>query len=494
MKPSFVLALIASAALAVTTHAGDFNGDGRDDLAIPIRMPTPGTVEHGAVRVLYATLGGLAGSGSVLLVEPFVDGSGDPGGFDFGTSYACGDFDNDGFDDLAIAAPEAPVGGIVRAGAVFVYRGGTQGLAFDRVLHQDVKGVADKCEFDERFGVALVAAKFNADNFVDLAIGVHEKVGGKLRAGAVHVFRGSPLGLTGAKDRLWHQDSPGIKDKAEAADEFGASLAAGDVDGDGHQDLVVQVRREQRTHADKTYFGALAILRGGKQGLSSKKNSILDLSDVYPDAPNEFGRFADVVTVCDFDHDGDGDLVIGAPGMHGGVGSAYLAESQSGAFAVANNFKMGPSGFGATSTGQAITRGDFNADGRDDFVFGSPFFTVGTVGGVTGAGMITMKLGGDGDILDSKAITRATPDVIGDPSTGAAFGYALHAADFNGDGFDDLAVGAPFDTYLGYTMCGTMNVLYGSSTGLTGSNSQHWYPGEFGIAATHQFLGLTFGK
>ncbi|MBL8767444.1 MAG: VCBS repeat-containing protein [Planctomycetes bacterium] len=484
-------------AVPLVAHAGDFNGDGRDDLAVSIRMPIPGSAEIGAIRVLYAAFGGLATSGSVLLIEPPLGDVGDPTGVDFGTAYAIGDFDNDGFDDLAVGAPEAPVGDVVRAGAVFVFRGGSQGLVFDRVLHQDVKSIADKCEFDERFGGALVAGKFDADNFVDLAVGVLETVGKKTRAGAVHVFRGSKAGLTGVKDRLWHQDSSGIKDKAEAGDEFGSTLAAGDVDGDGRDDLVIQVRREQRLHGDQSHFGAVAILRGGKKGLSANKNAIHDLSDLWGVPPDAQARFGDSLAVCDFDHDGDGDLLIGAPGTNGGNGLAFRIESTAGVFDATNNVSMGASGFGAASNGESLVVGDFNADGRQDFVVGSPFVTVGQVGGTggtLGAGQFVVKYGGDGDISDSKLFTRATADVIGEPLTGAAFGFAMHVADFNGDFRDDLAVAAPFDTYLGYTLCGTMNVFYGSSTGLSAANGQHWYPGEFGTAASHQFLGLSFGN
>ncbi|MBK6942167.1 MAG: FG-GAP repeat protein [Planctomycetes bacterium] len=457
---------------AATAHASDFNGDGRADLAMAVQP----TFEDGAVHVLFGTAGGLTSSGmQTLLAQPTPVISYPPVDT-FGAAIAAGGFDNDGFDDLAVGAPDAPVGDVVRAGAVFVYRGGSQRLVFDRVVHQDVKSIADKCEFDERFGMTLVAAKFDDDNFVDLAVGVLETVGKKPRAGAVHVFRGSKDGLTGVKDRPWHQDSPGIKDRAEEGDEFGSTLAVGGVDGDGHDDLVAQIRRERRTHEDTTHFGAITILRGGKKGLSAKQNVIHDLSDLWGVPPDEQARFGDTLAVCDFDHDGDGDLLIGAPGMNGGNGLAFRIESTGGVFDATNNVSMGASGFGAAGNGESLVVDDFNADGRQDFVVGSPFVTVGQVGGTggtIGAGQVIVKFGGDGDLSDSKLFTRATADVIGEPLTGAAFGYAMHVAAFNGDGHDDLAAAAPFDTYLGYTLCGTMNVLYGSSTGLTASNSQH---------------------
>ncbi|TMK96665.1 MAG: hypothetical protein E6G40_10595 [Actinobacteria bacterium] len=72
---------------------------------------------------------------------------------------------------------------------------------------------------------------FNNDGFADLAIGVRgEDVGTVPGAGAVNVLYGSAGGLqaTSPDDQFWNQDSPGVRDTAEAGDDFGYSLGAGD--------------------------------------------------------------------------------------------------------------------------------------------------------------------------------------------------------------------------------------------------------------------------
>ena len=84
---------------------------------------------------------------------------------------------------------------------------------------------------------AEVRADFNGDGFDDLAVGVPgEDIGTINSAGAVNVIYGSSGGLSCGGNQFWHQDSSGILDTAEASDQFGDALAAGDFNGDGFDD------------------------------------------------------------------------------------------------------------------------------------------------------------------------------------------------------------------------------------------------------------------
>ena len=91
---------------------------------------------------------------------------------------------------------------------------------------------------------AAVQGDFNGDGFADLAVGAPGEDLGSPDAGAVNVLYGSAAGLTSAGNQFWHQNSPGIAERADAGDLFGSALAAGDFNGDGFDDLAIGVPAE----------------------------------------------------------------------------------------------------------------------------------------------------------------------------------------------------------------------------------------------------------
>ena len=109
---------------------GDFNGDGFDDLAIGVPMEDfDGMADAGAVHVLYGHKSGLRANKDQLwhLNVQGVNGTAQPGD-QFGAAVAVGDFNGDGFDDLAVSAPFADVSGFADAGSVHVIYGSEDGL------------------------------------------------------------------------------------------------------------------------------------------------------------------------------------------------------------------------------------------------------------------------------------------------------------------------------------------------------------------------------
>ena len=173
----------------------------------------------------------------------------------FGEALAAGDFNNDGFEDLAIGVPGEDVG----AGAVNVIYGFRGGLfALGNVTWAQYRlGIAGEAEEFDNFGRALAAGDFNDDGFEDLAIGVP---GEDTWAGAVNVIYGGPDGLAVLGNQLWHQDSDGIAGEAEGRDYFGDALAAGDFNDNGFEDLAIGVPFEE-TGGRRT-AGAVNVLYG----------------------------------------------------------------------------------------------------------------------------------------------------------------------------------------------------------------------------------------
>jgi FG-GAP repeat len=145
---------------------GDFDGDGFGDLAVGVPgEDVGGTLDAGALNVLYGSAGGLAGTGAQLLWQGH--GAPDAAGADdlFGVALAAGDFDGDGFDDLAVGVLSEDLGAKRDAGAVDVLRGSPSGLvaAGARQWSQDSPGVPGLAEAGDAFGSSLAAGDFDGD-------------------------------------------------------------------------------------------------------------------------------------------------------------------------------------------------------------------------------------------------------------------------------------------------------------------------------------------
>jgi hypothetical protein len=200
---------------------GDFDGDGYADVA----TSDPKEWGEGAVVVIPGSRVGLDLSASEVY-EPGVSGVPNlPGSF--GAALAVGDFDDDGYDDLAIGAPYSDFYG-TDAGAVAVLFGSSTGLTTSgsEQWGQGTVGIQGSPESGDHFGAALAAGDYDGDGDDDLAVGVpDEAIGSIASAGALHVLKGtSGSGLTHTGNVLLYQDSSGIEDLCETNDRFGGVL------------------------------------------------------------------------------------------------------------------------------------------------------------------------------------------------------------------------------------------------------------------------------
>jgi phosphodiesterase/alkaline phosphatase D-like protein len=297
----------AGAALA----AGDFDGDGVDDLAIG----APGNaLQTGSACIVFGAPEGFAAA-RALLLSP--DGSDRVGLFSagpgaaFGAVLIAGDGDGDGVDDLLISAPDAPNGGAV----VFVAGGRGSPLAMGRVFDQGVLGVSPM-GFADRFGAALALGDVDGDGRAEIAVGAPGRVTSAQPGGAVWLFRAdAPARATSLAQTGWG--------RMEAADAFGASLAAGDFNGDAFVDLAVGAPGKTPAGTVKG-AGMVFVYAGGDGGLVAAEA----LSQEGPD----FGElsaagdgFGTVLVAADLTADGVHDLLVGSPSDSKGGTSAGVA-------------------------------------------------------------------------------------------------------------------------------------------------------------------------
>lgn len=197
----------------------------------------------------------------------------------FGAAIAVGDFDNDGYDDVAVTAPGSTVSSAEQAGDLSILYGSSGGLTDvgDQLLSQDTSGLLDSAETYDFFGESLTSADFNCDGYKDLAVGApRDDDGSVFDAGMVHVIYGSSGGLS-TVDSVWFQGGS-VNDTAETGDHFGAALAAGNFDGDINatnskecMDLAIGAPGEDLGTSPTfvTDAGFVYIAKGGTSGLST---------------------------------------------------------------------------------------------------------------------------------------------------------------------------------------------------------------------------------
>ncbi len=204
--------------------AGDYDGDGVDDLAIGIPGETyAGADDGGAVAVLFGSDSGLSTDASQRLGPPAGVPADDDYGQQFGATLASGDFDGDDTDDLAVGAPWTGT----RWGAVVAYAGSPAGLDLDgaQVITEATPGVPGTIEGQDQFGAALASGDFGGGPQDDLAIGAPGEEVRHHSSGRVTVLLGGGAGLSGTGATTWSLATPGIPGEPGPDDGFGSAVA-----------------------------------------------------------------------------------------------------------------------------------------------------------------------------------------------------------------------------------------------------------------------------
>jgi hypothetical protein len=489
----------------------DFNGDGKDDLAIGVPGEDVGsTINGGAVQVLYGSSSGLSATSPIA--DQFwtqdsanVNYAAEEDDY-FGSYLSSGDFNGDGKDDLAIGISGEDLGSIVDAGAVQVLYGSSKGLSAtspiaNQFWTQDSTNVNDVAEKSNAFGNSLSSGDLNGDGKDDLAIGVPgEDVGSMVDAGGVEILYGSSSGLSATSpiaDQFWTQNSPNIYDVVEAGDYFGFSLSSADLNGDGKDDLAIGVPFEDVISGSTSSAGQMQILYGSSSGLSATSPIANQFWTQDSTNVNDFAEKMDLfgytLSSGDFNGDGKDDIAIGVDEED--IGSTFnggaveiLYGSSSGLSATSpiadqfwtqNIMDINDVVEADDFFGSALSSGDFNGDGKDDIAIGVDEENVGsTING----GAVQVLYGSSSGLSATSPIadqfwTQDSANVNDAVEEGDLFGRFLSAIDFNGDGKDDVAIGIPNEDAGAIEDAGAVQVLYGSSKGLSGTSpiaNQFW--------------------
>lgn len=461
----------ASAATCTSGVEGDVNGDGYAEVAVSEAGRSYG---QGAVHVFYGRAKGLtAAKSGTALDDQYLDQdqSGVPGaGADydrFGEALAFGDYNDDGCADLAVGAPEDAT-----AGSVYVFYGSKSGLKTTgsvRMTQEQVVGDADVSNASG-FGGSLVAADLDDDGVTDLGLTVGARRFGTQGLGTVVILRGGSGGLTPANQTELDREANGI----DPDESVGNSLAVGDFDGNGVNDLAVGVSQ-----------GKLQIFEAGADGLETIQGPLTgpdvgvdDLISLGDDGDQRV--FGNIIAAGDVDADGRDDLAVGMPAKGLGGTVALVKGSPSGlveSTTPAQTWTQATTGVVGTDAdddafGAAIAMGRLNPGGYDDLAIGVPGDHIGTK---RSAGSVNILLGSASGLTTSgEGGARYHQDTSGVPGTaeiGDGLGRTLTIANVQSKTQGSLIIGALREKIGSVTAAGQFHQLSIKTAGPTGTGS-----------------------
>ncbi|MFJ8005660.1 FG-GAP and VCBS repeat-containing protein [Streptomyces fagopyri] len=459
-----IAATTATAADSTTVPAADFNGDGIGDVAFSASGAyVSGHKDAGQIVALYGTATGVSAAKRSTISQ---NTAGVPGtaeaGDAFGSETAYADFNGDGYDDLAVSSPHEKVGTDTDGGALAVLWGSPSGLTGKSVTISD-----PAVSSHDLWGKNLAAGDFDGDGKADLAVGS--------TSSTIYVYKG---GITsgGAAGLARTTIKPPIQSGGTARGPL--NLTAGDINGDGRTDLVVDGFETKTDYGWNTNY----YVPGTANGLSVSAAKTL--------------KTGIITAVGDINGDGFGDIVSGAPWDNTKLsdGTTPPDSAYGGKVNITYGSASGPASTAGISQstgsvpgtaekndsfGYELDLGDINHDGYQDLVVSTAYEDL---DGHADAGMVTVLYGSAQGVNTSsgaQAFAQSTPGVPGNDEKGDLFGLDVKLDDVTGDGRADLLVGS-------YENAGDGTITYLPSNGtkITTTGSRSVWPADAGVSTT----------
>ncbi len=411
-----------------------------------------------------------------------------------------GDVNDDGIDDFLIGAPGASPKLRSRAGESYVLFGGSDTLASGLVALGGLNGndgyrLFGEAEGDTAGFSVSDAGDMNGDGIDDLIVSARAATSsGRVEVGKVYVVFGgadvgasSSLALSSVTGLRGFQIAGLVSDVDFDFFGFGQSVsAAGDVNGDGMDDLIIGAVAAK---FDNRVTGAAYVLFGSPllENTTVVRVEDLDGSNGFVLQGSETGDRvgATVSGAGDFNGDGFDDLVVGAPGSDDLVGyDPYDRAGPGRTYVVYGAENVGSTGTIeldslTSNTGVAIKgasdfersgasvseAGDFNGDGFDDIIIGAPDANP-VRQTATGGAYVVYGGSSLGSLIRLRNLDDTKGLVIAGGDQFDRMGQAVsQAGDVNGDGISDVIINAPSATVNGLTRAGVSYVVFGGSSG-----------------------------